>query len=212
MLGTGADTEPTQVGLKVVGAAAGGGGANVGGGALTATKLGEADADGALQVEADADGGGGGTQELAGGVALGGAGGATVAAVTGQTVVLTGTMTVVSTVLWAGQLSTSGPQLVIVWVVVLKMVLVVHSTPPPLAPPQVGKGRAKVGVGRSSSSHSSVEVGFQWFSVATAQADRARRATTEVFMVDVEVLWYFRRDKMLKMTAGDYFGISNANN
>ncbi len=58
--------------------------------------------------------------------------------VTGHTVVLTGTMTVVSTVLWAGQLFTSGPQLVMVCVVVLKMVLVVHSTPPLLLPPQVG--------------------------------------------------------------------------
>lgn len=65
------------------------------------------------------DGGGGGALQVC-------AGGGGSSEVTGQTVVLTGTVTVVRTVLCAGQEVTVGWQLMIVLVVVLYTVLVVY--------------------------------------------------------------------------------------
>ncbi len=124
----GTDTVPTEVGLKVVGAGGAGGGADAapvgpGGGAgrpEDAPAGGGGGAWEAFQVLDGAGGAGGGALPTGGGGTLAvPAGGPGVTAVTGQTVVLTGMMTVVATVLWAGQLLTSGPQLVMVWVVVL---------------------------------------------------------------------------------------------
>jgi hypothetical protein len=91
----------------------------VGGAVLTALVTA---GDGATQAEEEPAGGRGGALQLLGGDAGGDGGGATEGmevGVTGQMVVLTAITTVVTTVLWAGQWDTSGPQLVMVWVVVV---------------------------------------------------------------------------------------------
>lgn len=122
-------------------------------------------------------GGGSGGRELGGG---GGGGTTSGVVVTGHTVVLTGTVTVVTTVPpWAGQLGTAGGQPVMVCTRVVYMVLVQNLGG------QVGFGQPSVGFPNEcqSSSFSSPPQPTPWGEAAACAANAASSAAAEVFMV-----------------------------